>query len=137
MFDFKQQTLILWSGSQMGAQKCPFREWADDKRKLWLFHAMHSLPYFSRVCFSLNFVQTLLNTAQVVFNTARIAFIFTSLSTVQIYDFHIFTVIYKQLMTGFKGCSEFSFAKTLKCSLNWSQREQLGSNKKWLLSWEV
>ena len=136
MFDFKQQTLIIWSGSQMGAQKCPFREWADDKRKLWLFHAMHSLPYFSRVCFSLNFV-TLLNTAQVVFNTARIAFIFTSLSKVQIYDFHIFTVIYKQLMTGFKGYSEFSFAKTLQCSLNWSQREQLGSNKKWLLSWEV
>ena len=33
-------------------------------------------------------------TAQVVFITARIALIFTSLSAVQIYDFHIFTVVY-------------------------------------------
>ena len=33
-------------------------------------------------------------TAQVVFMTAKIAFIFTSLSAVQIYDFHIFTVAY-------------------------------------------
>ena len=32
-------------------------------------------------------------TAQVVFITAKIAFIFTSLSAVQIYDFHIFTVV--------------------------------------------
>ena len=31
-------------------------------------------------------------TAQVVFVTAKIAFIFTPLSAVQIYDFHIFTV---------------------------------------------
>ena len=31
-------------------------------------------------------------TAQVVFITAKITFIFTSLSAVQIYDFHIFTV---------------------------------------------
>ena len=30
-------------------------------------------------------------TAQVVFITAKISFIFTSLSTVQIYDFHILT----------------------------------------------
>ena len=33
-------------------------------------------------------------TAQVVFITAKIAFIFTSLSAVQIYDFHAFTVVY-------------------------------------------
>ena len=33
-------------------------------------------------------------TAQVVFITAKIAFIFTSLSAVQICDFHIFTVFY-------------------------------------------
>ena len=32
-------------------------------------------------------------TAQVVFITAKIVFIFTSLSSVQIYDFHIFTVV--------------------------------------------
>ena len=31
---------------------------------------------------------------QVVFITAKIAFIFTSLSAVQIYDFQIFTVVY-------------------------------------------
>ena len=33
-------------------------------------------------------------TAQVVFITAKITFIFTSLSAVQIYNFHIFTVVY-------------------------------------------
>ena len=33
-------------------------------------------------------------TAQVVLITAKITFIFTSLSVVQIYDFHIFTVVY-------------------------------------------
>ena len=33
-------------------------------------------------------------TAQVVFITVKIAFILTSLSTVHIYDFHIFTIIY-------------------------------------------
>ena len=32
-------------------------------------------------------------TAQVVFVTAKIAFIFTPLSEVQIFDFHIFTVV--------------------------------------------
>ena len=36
-------------------------------------------------------------TAQVVFITAKIAFIFTSLSAVQIYDFHISTVVYSPL----------------------------------------
>ena len=35
--------------------------------------------------------------AQLVFITVRITFIFTSLSTVHIYDFHIFTVIYSSL----------------------------------------
>ena len=35
--------------------------------------------------------------AQAVFITAKIAFIFTSLSAVQISDFHIFTVVYYQL----------------------------------------
>ena len=33
-------------------------------------------------------------TSQVVLMTAKIAFIFTSLSAIQIYDFHIFTVVY-------------------------------------------
>ena len=78
----------------MGARKCPFRERGDKKRKSWFFHATHSLPYLSRVCFSSNFVK------------------------------------HKHLMTGFKGYSEFSFP-------NGSQRGQSGSNKKWLLSWEV
>ena len=36
-------------------------------------------------------------TAQVVFITAKIAFIFTSLSAVQIYDFHISTLVYSPL----------------------------------------
>ena len=35
--------------------------------------------------------------AQVVHITAKIAFIFTSLSAVQIYDFHIFTFVYSSL----------------------------------------
>ena len=35
--------------------------------------------------------------AQVVFITAKITFIFTSLSAVQIYDFHIFTAVYSPL----------------------------------------
>ena len=35
--------------------------------------------------------------AQVVFITAKIAFIFMSLSAIQIYDFHIFTVVYSPL----------------------------------------
>ena len=34
-------------------------------------------------------------TAEVVFITAKIAFILTSLSAVQIIDFHIFTVVYR------------------------------------------
>ena len=103
MLGLNHKLQLSWQDSQMGAQKCPFRERGDKKRKSWLSNATHSLPYFSvfRVCFSSNFVK------------------------------------HKQLMTGFKGYSEFSFPKTLKCSLNWSQREQLGSNKKWLLSWEV
>ena len=36
-------------------------------------------------------------TAPVVFITTKIAFIFTSLSAVQIYDFHIFTGVYSPL----------------------------------------
>ena len=37
-------------------------------------------------------------TAQVVFITTEIAFIFTSLSAVQIHDFHIFTVVYLNIV---------------------------------------
>ena len=36
-------------------------------------------------------------TAQVVFITAKITFILTSLSAVQIYDFHIFTAVFSPL----------------------------------------
>ena len=44
------------------------------------------------------FFSGLLFTAtQVVFITAKIAFIFTSLTAVQIYDFHIFTTVYSPL----------------------------------------
>ena len=45
----------------------------------------------------------ILTTARVVFITIKIAFIFTSLSAVHIYDFHIFTVIYSK---GFCLCIE-------------------------------
>ena len=46
----------------------------------------------------LNFFSGLIfTTAQVVFIAAKIAFIFTSLPAVQIYDFHIFTVVYSPL----------------------------------------
>ena len=51
------------------------------------------IPYRSE-CFSSGLLFT---NAQVVFITAKISFIFTSFSAVQIYDFHIFTVVYSPL----------------------------------------
>ena len=39
------------------------------------------------------FSSLIFTTGQVVFITARLAFIFTSLSAVQIYDFHILTFV--------------------------------------------
>ena len=39
------------------------------------------------------FSSVIFTTAQVVFINARLAFIFTSLSAVQIYDFHILTFV--------------------------------------------
>ena len=53
---------------------------------------MDSSSVHALIFSSLNFT-----TAQVVFITAKLAFIFTSLSAIQIYDFHIFTVIYSSL----------------------------------------
>ena len=47
----------------------------------------------SRTGLNFPFSGLLFTSAQVVFITARIAFIFTSLSAVQIYDFHILTFI--------------------------------------------
>ena len=47
----------------------------------------------SRTGLNFPFSGLLFTTAQVVFITARIAFIFTSLSAVQIYDFHILTFV--------------------------------------------
>ena len=43
------------------------------------------------------FLGLIFTTAQVVFITAKIAFIFTSLSALQIYDLHIFTAVYSPL----------------------------------------
>ena len=54
------------------------------------------IPYRSE-CFSSGLLFT---NAQVVFITAKISFILTSFSAVQIYDFHIFTVVYS-LLYGF------------------------------------
>ena len=51
------------------------------------FKSYTGLNFFSGLIFT---------TAQVVFISEKITFIFTSLSTVQIYDFHIFTVIDKK-----------------------------------------
>ena len=34
MLVFKPQTQLSWQNSQMGAQKCPFREWGDKKESL-------------------------------------------------------------------------------------------------------
>ena len=48
------------------------------------FKSRTGLNFFSGLIFT---------TAQVVFITAKITFIFTSLSAVQIYDFHIFTAV--------------------------------------------
>ena len=51
------------------------------------------IPYRPEFVYFLGLIFT---TAQVVFITAKIAFIFTSLSAVHIYDFHIFTVKLKK-----------------------------------------
>ena len=51
------------------------------------------IPYRPEFFFS----GLIFTSAQAVFITAKIAFIFTSLSAVQISDFHIFTVVYYQL----------------------------------------
>ena len=58
-------------------------------------------------------------TAQVVLITAKITFIFTSLSVVQIYDFHIFTVVYCY------GCSSSvpQFTSVIARFFVWNQRE--------------
>ena len=42
------------------------------------------------------FVSGLIFITALIFITVKIAFIFMSLSTVHIYDFHIFTIIYYQ-----------------------------------------
>ena len=55
------------------------------KKVLW--------PLKSRTGLNFPFSGLLFTAAQVVFITARIAFIFTSLSAVQIYDFHILTFV--------------------------------------------
>ena len=57
MLDFKPQTQLSWQDSQMGAQKCPFREWGDKKESLSFImqHILwHTCPEFVSV-------QTLLN----------------------------------------------------------------------------
>ena len=54
-----------------------------------------------------------------MFITAKIAFIFTSLSAVEIYDFHIFTAVYCkkdcQKATDLEvcACSDIDFGKVL------------------------
>ena len=57
-------------------------------RRVHGFKSRSGLKFFSGLIFT---------TAQVVFITVKVTFIFTSLSAVQIYDFHIFTVIYNRL----------------------------------------
>ena len=52
------------------------------------------------------FSGVIFTTAQVVFMTAKIAFIFTSLSADQIYDFHIFTVVYLNIVENLFGSSK-------------------------------
>ena len=51
-----------------------------------VFKSRTGLDFFSGLIFTI---------AEVVFITAKIAFILTSLSAVQIYDFHIFKVDYR------------------------------------------
>ena len=55
--------------------------------------------------------------AQVVFIAAKIAFIFTSLSVVQMYDFHISTVVYSTLCCLIATKAQWSADKyaTLNC----------------------
>ena len=55
-------------------------------RRGHVFKSRTGLDFFSGLIFTI---------AEVVFITAKIAFILTSLSAVQIYDFHIFKVVYR------------------------------------------
>ena len=58
-------------------------------------------------------------TAQEVFITAKIAFVFTSLSAVQIYDFHIFTVVWISIfLLLLKQCSLLA-AKIPFINISW------------------
>ena len=63
--------------------------WKWSSRCTNIAEVMGSNPVQAWIFFS----GLLFTTAQVVFITAKIAFIFTSLSAVQIYDFHIFTAV--------------------------------------------
>ena len=64
--------------------------WKRSSRCTNIAEVMGSNPVQAWIFF---FSGLLFTTAQVVFITAKIAFIFTSLSAVQIYDFHIFTAV--------------------------------------------
>ena len=84
--------LLLYFTGLFGTKKIPALSWLvssvgralDWYRRGHGFKSHTGLNFFSGLIFT---------TAQVLFITAKIAFILTSLSAVQIYDFHIFTVI--------------------------------------------
>ena len=76
--------------------------WTATDKSLWKLQINNNI--FNNKVMGSNPIQAwiflpglLFTTASVVFITAKIAFIFTSLSTVQIYDFHIFTDVYSPL----------------------------------------
>ena len=58
-----------------------------------------------------------MTSAQVVFITTKIAFTFTSLSAVQIHDFHIFTVVYSSLHGFFRNQHNDQFPSWLDSSV--------------------
>ena len=62
-------------------------------RALYWYHRGHGFIFHTGLNFFLSGLVLLL-VIEVVSITAKITFIFTSLSAVQIYDFHVFTVIY-------------------------------------------
>ena len=84
--------LLLYFTGLFGTKKIPALSWLvssvgralDWYRRGHGFKSHTGLNFFSGLIFT---------TAQVLFITAKIGFILTSLSPVQIYDFHIFTVI--------------------------------------------
>ena len=88
IFTFLYSTSLVY----LEPTKWPALSWLVSSvgRALDWYRRGHGFKSHTGLNFFSGFIFT---TAQILFITAKIAFILTSLSAVQIYDFHIFTVI--------------------------------------------